>query len=102
MYQIQIHTKFSKTESCMRSQALFPVESQTENFSVTWGARLDAQTLVFLLLELISPCLPHRQVLLGWQWLILPSENRQRWLGKLGYQFQVDKRCPHPLQDLSN
>ena len=58
-----------------------------DDFSVTWGIRLDAQTLVFLLLllllELSYPCLRHRQLLLGWQ-LLIPSENRQRWGGENG------------------
>ena len=102
MYQRLTHTKFNGTELCIRSQAHFLVESRMGDFSVIWGARLDAQTLVLLLLELNSPCLPHRQLLLGWQRLIPPSENRQRWNGKLGYQFQVDKHRPYPLQDLPN
>ena len=83
-------TKFNETESCIRSQTHFPVESRVDDFSVTWGVRLDAQTLVLLLLlllEINSPCLPHRQLLLGWQRLIPPSEKRQRWMGKMGYQF---------------
>ena len=100
------NTKFNKTEFCIRIQAHFPIESQMDDFSVIWEARLDAQTLVLLLLllllELNSPCPPHRQLLLGWQRLIPPSENRQRWMGKMGYQFQVDKQCPYPLQDLPN
>ena len=58
-------TKFNETESCIRSQAHFPIESQMDDFSVIWGFRLDAQTLV-LLMELNSPCPPHRQLLLGW------------------------------------
>ena len=87
MYQIQTRTKFSQKESCIRSQAYFLVESRMDDFSVICGVRLDAQALVLLLLELISPCLPHRQLLLGWQRLIPPSENRQRWMGKMGYHF---------------
>ena len=78
------NTKFNETESCIRSQAQFPVESRMDDFSVIWGVRSDAQTLVLLLLELNSPCLPHRQLLLRWQRLIPPSENRQRWMGKRG------------------
>ena len=54
-----------------------------EDFSVICGVRLDAETMVLLLLELNSPCLPHRQLLLGWQRLIPPSENRQRWMRKM-------------------
>ena len=96
MYQILTQKK----QFCIRSQTHFLVQSRMENFSVTWGVRLDAQTLV-LLLELNSFCLPHRQLLLGGQRLI-PSENRQRWMGKMEYQFQVDKHCPYPLQDLPN
>ena len=101
MYQIQTQTNVSETETCIRIQALFLVDSQTDDFSVVWGVPLNAQTLVLLLLELISPCLPHRQLLLVWQWLV-PKENRQTWMGKMGYQFQVDKHCPNPLQDLPN
>ena len=100
MYQLQTHTKFSETESCIWSQAHFLVESRIDDFSVIWGFRFDTQTLA-LLLELNSPCLPHRQILLSWQRLI-PSENRQRWMGKMGFQFQVKKHCPYPLQDLPN
>ena len=37
-----------------------------DDFSVISEVRLDAQTLVWLLLELNSPCLPHRELLLGW------------------------------------
>ena len=88
MYQTR--TKISKTETCIRSQAHFLVESRMDDFSVIWGVRLDAQTLVLLLFELNSPCLSHCQLLLGWQRLI-PSENCQRWMWKMGYQFQVDK-----------
>ena len=98
MYQIQSLAK----QSCIRSQAHFLVQSRLDDFSVIWGVRLDAQTLVLLLLELNSPCLPHRQLLLGWQRLIAPSENRQRWMRKMGCQFQVDKHSPYPLQDLPN
>ena len=76
MYQIQTHTKLNETESCIRSQAYFLVESRMDNFSEFWGVRWDAQTLVLLLLELNSPCLPHRQLIMGWERLI-PSENRQ-------------------------
>ena len=102
MYQIQTHTKFNQTESCIRSQAHFLVESRMDDLSVIWGVRLDAQTLVLLLLlELNSPCLPHRQLLLGWQRLI-PSENRPRWMGNMGYQFQVNKHCPYPLHYIPN
>ena len=72
-----------------------------DDLSVIWGFRLHAQTLVLLLLELKSPCLPHRQLSLAWQRLI-PSENRLRWIGKMGYQFQVNKHGPFPLQDLPN
>ena len=71
----------------MRSQEHFLVESRIDDFSVISGARLDAQTLVLMLLELSSPCLPHRQLILGWHRLIPPSQNRQRRMGKLGYQF---------------
>ena len=77
MYQIQTHTKFSQTESCIRSGTHFLVEFQMDGFSVICVVWWDAQTMVLLLLELNSPCLPHLQLLLGWQWLI-PSENRQR------------------------
>ena len=109
MYQIQIHTKLNGTESCVRSQPLFLVELRMDDFSVIGGLRLDAQTLVVLLLLLLlllllapkSPCLLHCPLLLGWQRLI-PSENRPRWFGKMGYQFHVDKHCPYPLQDLPN
>ena len=102
MFQIQTHTKCSETESCIRSQAHFLVEFRIRNLSVICGVRLDAQTLVLLLLlELNSPCLRHRHLLLGWQRLI-PCENRQRWMGKMGYQFQVKKHCLYPLQDLPN
>ena len=96
------NTKFNETESCIGIQAHFPVESQLDDFSVTWEARLDAQTLVLMLLELNSPCPPRRQLLLGRQRSIPPSENRQRWMEKMGYRFQVDKHCPYPLQDLPN
>ena len=92
MYQVQTHTKFNRTESCIRSQAHFLVESRMDDFSVIWGVRWDAQTLAFLLLELNSACFPHRQLFLGWSRLI-PSENRQRWMGKMRYHFQVDKCC---------
>ena len=105
MYQIQTHTKFNETEFCIQSQAHFLFELLMGNFSVMWVFRLDAQTLVWLLLlELNSPCLHHLQLLLGWPWLIppLPSGNRQRWTEKTGYQFQVNKHCPYPLQDLLN
>ena len=102
MYQIQTHTKFNGTEFCIRNQAHVLVESRMDDFSEVWVVRLDAQTLVLLLRELNSPCLPHRQLLLGWQWLIPPSENRRRWMGKTGYHFQVDKHCQYPLQDLPN
>ena len=70
MYQIQSVSK--------QSQAHLPIDSRKEDFSVIWDVQLDAQTLVLLLLELNSPCLPHRQLLVGWQRLIPPSENRQR------------------------
>ena len=73
-----------------------------DDFSVIWEARLDARTLVLMLFELNSPCLPNRQLLLGWQRLIPPSEKRQRWMGKMEYHIQVDKQCPYPLQDLPN
>ena len=74
-----------------------------DDFSVISEIRLDAQTLVLLLLlEVSSPCLPHRQLILGWQRLITPSENRQKWMWKMGFQFQVRKHCPYPLQDLPN
>ena len=49
MYQIQTHTKFNETESCIGSQVHFLVESRMDDFSVIWGVRLDAQTLVLLL-----------------------------------------------------
>ena len=77
MFQTQKLTKFNETESCIRSQAHFLVDSQMDDFLVTWGVGWDAQTLVLLLLEPKSPCLPHRQLSLGWQRLI-PSESRQR------------------------
>ena len=96
-------TKFNETESCIRIQAHFLVECRMDDFSAISEFRLVAQTLVLLLLlELNSPCLPHRQLLLGWPSLIPPSENRQRRMGKRGYLFQVDKHCPYPLQDLPN
>ena len=60
------NTKFNETESCIRSQAHFLVESRMDDFSVISEVQLDAQTLVWLSLELNSPCLPHRQLLLGW------------------------------------
>ena len=66
MYQIQNLTKQSPA-----------YESQMDDFSVIWEVRLDAQTLVSLLLELNSPYLPHRQLLLGWQRSIPPCENRR-------------------------
>ena len=69
-----------------------------ENLSVIWAFWLDAQTVVMLLLELNSPCLTNRQLSLGWQRLI-PSENGQKWMGKMGYQFNF---CPYPMQDLPN
>ena len=94
--------KFNEIKSCIWSQALFLVEYRRDNFSVISEVRLDAQTLVLLLLELNSPCLPRRQLLLGWQRLIPRSENRQGWMGKKGYLLQVDKHCPYPLQDLPN
>ena len=94
------NTKFNERESCIRIQAHFPVESQMDDFSVIWEARLDAQTLVLMLLELNSPCPPHRQLLLGWQRSIPPFEKCQKWMGKMGYQFQVNKHSPYPLQDL--
>ena len=63
MYQIQTHTKPNETESCIERQAHYLVESRMDDFSVIWVVRLDAQTLVLLLLlELNSPCLPHRQL----------------------------------------
>ena len=96
------NTKFNETGSCIGSQAHFLFESRMDDFSVIWGFRLDAQTLVLLLLEPNSPCLPHHQLLLGWKRLVPPSENRQRWMGKVGYRFQVNKHCPYPLQDLPN
>ena len=66
MYQIQTQTKFNETESCIRNQAHFLVESRYDDFSVSWVVRLDAQTLVLLmLLELNSTCLPHCQLLLS-------------------------------------
>ena len=36
-----------------------------DDFSVILEARLDAQTLVLMLLELNFPCLPHRQFFSG-------------------------------------
>ena len=61
MYQIQTHTKFNETDSCIRNQAHFLVRSQKDDFSVIWGVQLDVRTLLllFLLLELNSRCLPH-------------------------------------------
>ena len=49
-----------------------------DDFSVIWEVRLDAQTLVLLLLllELNSPYLPQRQLFLGWQRSIPLCENR--------------------------
>ena len=105
--KIQTHTKFNDTVSCIRSQAHFLVKSRMDNFSVTWEVWLDAHTLVLLLLllllllELKSPCLPHGHLLLGWQRFI-PSENRQKWMRKMGYQIQVHNHCRFPLQDLPN
>ena len=79
------NTKFNETESCIRSHAHFLVDSRLDDFSVISEVWLDAQTLVLLLLlELISPCLAHRQLLLCWYRLIPPSENRQRCMGKRG------------------
>ena len=75
MYQIKTHTKLNETQSCIGSQAHFLVESRMDDFLVFWGVRWYAQTL--LLLELNSPCLSHRQLLLGWQRLIT-TENCQR------------------------
>ena len=98
MYQTQAETKIDETESCIRSQAHFLAESRMEDFLVI----LDAQTLVLLLLlDLEFPCPPHRQLLLSWQRLIA-SKSRQKWIGKMGYQFQVNKLCTYPLQDLPN
>ena len=82
-------TKFNETESCIRNQAHFPVESRMHDFSVIWGVWLDAQTLVLLLLELNSSRLPYRQLLLGWQRLIPPSENRQSGWGKRGINSRL-------------
>ena len=59
------NTYFNETESCIRIGAHFLVKSQMVDFSVIWEARLDAQTVVLMLLELNSPCLPHRQVFIG-------------------------------------
>ena len=88
--------------SCTRRQAHFLNESRMDDFSAIWGFRLDTQfRMLLLLLELNPPCLPHRRLLMGWQWLI-PSEKCQRWMGKMGYQFQVDKHCLYPLQNLPN
>ena len=78
MYQIQTHTKFNETVMYTESGTFFN-RFRMDDFSVIWGIRWDPQTLVLLLLELNSPCLPHRQLVLGWQWLI-PSENRQKWM----------------------
>ena len=66
MYQIQTHTKFNGTESCIRSQAHFLVESQMDKFSVAWGVRWDAQTLV-LMEEENSPYLPLHPTQWGFQ-----------------------------------
>ena len=57
------------------------------------GGWLNAQTLVLLFSEMNSTCLPHRQLILGWQRLI-PSENRQRAMEKMGYQLQVKQQLP--------
>ena len=65
MQQTQTHTKVNETEYCTWSKAYFVVESRMDDFSVIWVVRLDAQTLVLLLLELNSPCLPLRQLFLG-------------------------------------
>ena len=76
-----------------------------KDFSVIWRVRLDAQTLVLLLLlELNSPCFSHRQLLLDWQRLIPPSANRKRWMGKMGYQFRsIDTlRIPEGSSQLSS
>ena len=59
-----------------------------DDFSVVSEVRLDAQTMVLMSLELNFPCLPHRQLLLGWQRLIVPSENRQTLMGKWGIIFR--------------
>ena len=102
MYQIQTQTKFNQRDSCIQSQAYFIVESRMDDFSVIWGVRLDAHTLVLLLLLVLnSPCLPHCQLVLGWQRLI-PSENCQSWVEKWDINSTVNKYCPHPLQDLAN
>ena len=37
MYQIQTYTKLNETESCIRSQAQFLVESRMGDISVIWG-----------------------------------------------------------------
>ena len=88
MYQIPTHTSFNETESSIQSKAHFVVKSRIDDFSVNRRLRLDAQTLVLLLLELISPHLPHPQLLLGWQRLI-SSENRLRWMGKRGINSRL-------------
>ena len=44
MYQIQTHANVSETETCIRIQAHFLVESRIDDFSVIWGVPLDAQT----------------------------------------------------------
>ena len=75
-------TKNNQKESCTQIQAVFPIESQMDDFSVIWECRLDAQTPVLMLLELNSPCVPHRQLFLGWQRLIPQSEKCQKWMGK--------------------
>ena len=77
MNQVQTHSKFNETDSCIQKQALFLVESQLDDFPVIWGLRLDAHTLGLLLLELNSPCLPHRQLLLGCQQLIASEDCRK-------------------------
>ena len=82
MYQ---KTKYNETEACIRNHAHFLVETRMDDFSAVWGVRLDAQTLMLLLLlELNSPCLPRRQLLLCWQRLIPPFENRQKMDGENG------------------
>ena len=84
MYQIQTHTKFNETESCILSQAHLLVESRINDFPVIGGFRLNAHTLVLLLLlELNSPCLPRRQLFLGWQRLICLKTVKNGW-GKWG------------------
>ena len=98
---IKYKTNFNETESCIRSQAHFPVESRMVLLSSLGGSVEGSDSGVVVVGAEFSLSSSF-QLKLGEQRLIPPSENRQRWMGKMGYQFQVDKHCPYPLQDLSN